>query len=183
MAALEIAEASWWTASGWSYSRQPDAYIALMAQSQGDEPHIGWDEGLKLVGYVHKYSSDTAGLGISSFEVTVWENHGKSPGQHHLYVDLSDARGGLAEFFVAKTDIAAFWFDKLPILARQQREMDEPSLVKAFVAFVRHGHGEHVIDEYGDLTLEEQRRNREDWRQRERDRKAESAAKTKAAVP
>jgi hypothetical protein len=66
-------------------------------------------------------------------------------------------------FFVAAEHHIEFYTSLLPELVRSYG-IDQGSMMlrRAFLAFVRHGHGEDVISEDGDITKDRQREiNRE----------------------
>jgi hypothetical protein len=80
------------------------------------------------------------------------------PYVQHLFVYMRGILGPLCDFFVSGADAPAFWLDKWPALVTQARHMQAAAAQveaaeaqcaqsRALVAFVRHGHGAHVIDE------------------------------------
>lgn len=146
---------SWWTPTGWERAKAPGNYQKMI----DDSSVCDWAEGLRDAGYTSKYQTESRMEG-NRYEIEVWQflirDRERYPGTGvHLYVGIGDAGGGLTEFFVRGEHFAPFWADKVPELVRAEHDINRPGLDKAFVAWVRHGHGETVIDQWGEENQEE----------------------------
>lgn len=89
-------------------------------------------------------------------------------GDKHLFVELWNIDSGQGSFFVTSEDTSAFmatwWLDflykqSIAVISTQMQR-----IAKTLVAFVRHDHGEHVIDENGEMSYDDRRRWQESQR-------------------
>jgi hypothetical protein len=138
--------ATWWTPTGWSRSPEPEAYANMTGT--GD-----WEDLLKAAGYKYhaNYGGEFSEISVQIYYHASWD---------HLLVDLSNQNGGLASFFVASEHIGAFfatWYVQF------LRDAAAPAILKSLeqiaetlTAFVRYGHGEDTIDEYGEMDYDDE---------------------------
>jgi hypothetical protein len=166
--------ASWWTPTGWLWAPRPPEYEKAM---EDDVEMRDWAGDLRHAGYNCQFSANEPDDGTSVYHVTTWINPGVPETGPHLFVEIWDCDGTPAIMFVSQQNIAPFFFDKLPELIRNQRDINAPSVAKALVAFVRHGHGPLTISEYGDENKDERQR-RVDQEARDRQRKTEADRKS-----
>ena len=172
---------SWWTPTGWAWAKAPKNYQTMI-----DNPsETDWSSELRCAGYVDKYQTESR-LEGNRYEFDVWQHYKPDIHLHpglevHLYVGIGDAHGGLSEFFVRAEHIAPFWCDKFPELIRAEHESNRPDLAKAIVAWVRHGHGEAVIDQWGEENHEERVLRMDQERAHHQQRAEKQAAKKVSA--
>jgi hypothetical protein len=143
-------------------------------------PSGDWLEILAAAGYEDQ--ADAGEQFETAFELEAWRFAPKDgdPDPEHYMVQVGDWTMILTQFFVAVTDADAFfatwWMDAVARSnAGRVAEMSS-RVAKALVAFVRHGHGEATIDEYGDTTLDDTRRYTDA-------RRRKAAAKPAGPVP
>lgn len=138
-----------WTPDGFRSAEPPQPWALLEAEKQSVEIEV-W---LKAHEYrkVEKFGDES-----DSVQVVVWRYHTK-----HLYVELWNWNEQLCDFFVDAENIEEFfttWYIQTLrdiVLANQVQILER--MEKWIVAFIRHGHGEHVIDKYGNWTIDDQR--------------------------
>lgn len=177
--------AIWWTPTGWKTGPVPAAYTAMDADPEG--AGMDYTKLMDRHGYtsraIHATQEEFAYL---DYTVRINQGNKKEDRPRHLWVEVMiEQDGGLSEFFVAHEHEKLFWIEKWPALLEICNRTvvldDLRSYVKAFVAFVRHGHGEEVIDEYGTKNMEDTQRERERFaRMREEKRKYEQKRKAEA---
>lgn len=182
MTVTQSKTASCWSPTGWGWEVRPPAYDKAI---ESEETNRDWSADLRAAGYNCDISANEPDDGMSTYHITVWRHPGDRDSRPHLFVEIWDMDGSPAHMFVAEQNIAPFFFDKLPELIRNQREINAPNVAKSLVAFVRHGHGPLTISEHGDENRDERQR-RLDREAYERDRKAQEkqkAANDKPGTP
>lgn len=149
---------SWWTPGGWIRQPAPAVFQIIDAIKPGTSSDSAFEA---------EYTSIYAGEeGWSDYAATV---HRAKDG--HLRVITGNWNMQPIGFFVSAEDAAAFMVEKLPAMAMAEAaSAPRKNLLKAFAAFVRHGHGKHVLDEEGETTVEEDQRYREERAARRRER-------------
>ena len=119
----------------------PPAYTALW----NDETERDWDKLLAKHGYERK---GTIGGEFSLIDVTIWQHR-----DGHVLVDHHVAAGWSIVLFIRPDDVGAWSLDgylKLaPAYAQAEQAAALSRLSKSIIAFIRHGHGEETIDEFG----------------------------------
>jgi hypothetical protein len=140
-----VAEATWWTGDAWVKGSEPEPFASMQEIS---------DETLSEAGY------DSVIFGEEAWPYTI-EVHDNADAKHLLVVLDCPHVKWLTTFFVSHSNLAAFYVDKLPSMvsafAANAGAEATQRLTKAIIAFIRHGHGESTIDEFGAQTLEERR--------------------------
>ena len=165
----------WWTPGGYQSGEAPAPFLAACRSQETDRD---WAGDMRANGYQRV---DGTGSETSSYDLTIWRHDGDGSAAQHLLVELWDTNSQIAALGVAWDHAAAFHCEGWPALLRNRRTVDEPSLLKAVAAFIRHGHGEQVIDQWGSENLEERQERREAharWRA-----EWEAAKKTPAGSP
>ena len=150
----------WWTPDGYVAGDLPAAFLKAVAEDKE------WRLAMSAAGYEAVTFPECE---WSNYDVRCWRFAEEGP---HLLVELNDAAEQLAIMCVHWKHQAAFMFDKWPELLRNQRQLDEPSLNKAIFAFIRHGHGEFVINQSGTENLEERNARMDQQRRNQTEREA-----------
>ena len=159
---------SWWTSAGFVQAPASAPYAQLEATAK---PGADWGALLRDAGYRH-----TADFGGETTPISskIWTHQDR-----HLLVEIWNEYESLSMFFVANTDAAAFFATWYPVFLAQAAIVIHAEalsqIATTLVAFVRHGHGEDVIDRWGEQTLDNVR-EREQIRSAERVRKQQRAA-------
>ncbi len=160
---------SWWTSEGWRRLPPPAEYAAYTSAGAEGAP--------KAFGYIQ-----LAKFGDSDGETAVEVTISTVAEDVHLFVEIWTYDSLLAAVFVAKAHREPFIVDKLPSLLRDFGIADYPSdlsrIRNAITAFIRHGHGERTIDEYGFVSLDEGRRQDDRFRKSRAAKAAETVSKT-----
>lgn len=146
---MRDSEISLWQSSGWSHIPKPEALLRAEARPEGE-----WTEAMRAAGWEqHHVNGDwTDGAPCE------WIIHAH-PEAKILLVEiwLGDAR--TAWFIVREGDAAAFVLDRyMPALCANAGERAAAALERISVtltAFVRHGHGQHVINAGGTWTRDD----------------------------
>jgi hypothetical protein len=118
---------------------------------------------LKAAGY--DYGAAQGEEFETAFELEAWCFTPKEGDQDlsHYMVQVGDWSMILAQFFVeaAHADMffASWWMEAVARSNAGRMAEMSARMAAAVVAFVRHGHGEDTIDEYGGTTLDDARRH------------------------
>ena len=142
--------ASWWTPTGWLTDHEPAAFADYYDGWTGQD-----DPDLASFGYTYLLRETPEDLVALERQIEVREckpYHGRP---EHLLVYVSFGEDGYKRFFVKAEHIVPFCVDKLPAMQEQARRLNEISVAKAFIAWVRHGHGERTIDRSGEEDRED----------------------------
>ena len=143
---------TWWSPEGF---RQDMPTPAILAVLNGEEE---WGAAMQNAVFDRVYTMSVPEHSASCLEV--WQHE-----DGHLFVDVSER----TTFLVAKEHATAFWVTLLPTLEAPHlafRRAEALELqAKALVAFIRHGHGERTIGEFGN-TRDEDLRWQENMRRR-----------------
>jgi len=146
---MKDSEISLWQPSGWSHIPKPEAL--LRAEAIGDKT---WPDCLTAAGWEHHHVNGDWTDGAPS-EWIIYAH----PEAKILLVEvwLGDAR--TAWFIVREGDAAAFVLDRyMPALVANATERAAAALERistTLTAFVRHGHGQHVINACGTWTRDD----------------------------
>ena len=175
MSAAEHQPMSWWTPEGWETRPPPEPWVIANSGEDG----IDWRQARRAAGYheMCRFGNTT------DYETTADVGVFTCEHDQHLLVELWAADYQLAEFFVSPRHRVAFLVDRLPLLVSNlSSQMSYPSVAeevrklrKGVIAFIRHGSGEHVIDDSGETSIDDRRRFAEQQRY-EKQRKAAAAA-------
>ena len=110
-----------------------------------DETERDWDKLLAKHGYERK---GTIGGEFSLIDVTIWQHR-----DGHVLVDHHVAAGWSIVLFIRADDVGAWSLDGYQKLAPAYAQAEQAAalsrLSKSIIAFIRHGHGEETIDEFG----------------------------------
>ena len=147
----------YWTPSGFTSGAEPPAYTAV---TSGDE--TDWAKSLTENGY-EKW--EEIGEEFDLVQVEIWRH--KEDG--HLLVEQYVSYCGTYEMFlVASEHVTEFFFIEIPRLmnswAQAKIARQQQKIAKTLIAFVRHGHGQETIDEYGEQSLDDY----EAWKKHQR---------------
>jgi hypothetical protein len=152
-------QATWWRAGRFVRAEEPEAFTRSWTSKINN-----WEKSLEDVGYmrIHSYGGESELLSIK-----VWWHRQ----QEHYLLDVSYNSDGISVFFVSAEDQPEFFatwyvgFIRDATVTNQGRHLE--TIAKTLTAFVRHGHGEETIDEYGESSLDDDRRRFEEF-ERER---------------
>jgi hypothetical protein len=132
----------------------PPAYTALWL----DEMERDWEKLLAKHGY--RLNGSIGEEEFSLVKVTIWEHQ-----DGHVLADHHVGGSWSIVFFVRAEGVGAWSLDgylKLVQAYVQVEQADALSrLSKSVIAFIRHGHGEDTIDEYGEWSEDDHRRRLE----------------------
>jgi hypothetical protein len=162
--------ATWWTPLGWHRAPAPQAYRVLI-DDESRSIDKDWDAQLEGLGYFSFARTEVQGIS-ADLALTHYRHNGDDKTPPHMLVEMQDVCDGLAQIWVSGEHIDAYFFDKYPDLVAKQRQAESAiqnsKLVKAQIAFIRHGHGNRTIDSYGERTLDdvEQEREAKAWLER-----------------
>ena len=95
---------SWWTPTGWRRAPVPAPYTEAHRNAHVQIDYRGARYTRLLL--THREDYDV----LPHYCLFLHDVDG------HLYVEIWDMGGGVAEFFVAEEDAAAFWVDKYPMM-------------------------------------------------------------------
>ncbi len=171
----------WWTPEGWETRPPPQPWVIATRQSEGER--IDWRQAQRAAGYHEMCRFGDTDNYDTNADVKVYT----CEQDQHLLIDVWACDYQLAEFFVSPHHRVPFMVDRLPqLVSALSSQLLHPNLAeevrklrKAVIAFVRHGSGEHVIDDDGETSLDDRRRFNERRRAREQ---AEAAAKKAKAA-
>jgi hypothetical protein len=163
----ELEKMPYWTPAGIVMDEPPPAYAALW----NDETETDWEKLLDKHGYEPK---GRIGQEFSLINVIIWRQQ-----EDELLMVEHDIAGGYPDitFFIRADDVGAWSLDGYIKLVQASAQADQAAalsrLSKSIIAFIRHGHGEDTIDEYGDWSLDDQIQVRElrELRARAREKK------------
>lgn len=145
---------TWWRPEGYTHEPAPAAWHKFAADTDSD-----FETGLNAVGYRQKTVARDDDGEIPSLELEAYIHT-----DGHLVVILSDINGTISQIFIHALSVDVFFFEKWPMflqtVAAARLAEGANIRTKALLAFVRHGHGEHVISECGTATLDDDRRAR-----------------------
>jgi hypothetical protein len=159
-------DATWWTPAGFKNGLHPGDYLAAI-----HSPETDWGKRMMQAGY---YPWTEYGVDCDPVSVKIWQHQPRDP---HLFVELENVETTLSAFFVSAENTDAFMATWMLKFAQQHAAAvtaEKLSMIaKAFVAFVRYGHGEHVIDEAGERSYDDHLH----WQNRQRLRREKEAEK------
>ena len=145
----------WWTASGWQKKAAPEVYRDMFLKAETD-----WEKLLQETGYKSRayYGGKFDPLQIKVYECRTEEHPYPVL---HLFVEIWDESEGqnVSLFFVEAEDEKIFfatWYPNfLKEAAALQQAIALERIAKTLTAFVRHGHGDDTIDEFGHQSYDD----------------------------
>lgn len=137
-----------WRTDGYGRATGSPEYHSFVEMLDG----IDVDEGLKRAGYarLYTYVGTETGLHTRLYE------HQKT---QDLFLEMWNCDQVIAEVHVEFAHRSAFLLTEYLQILQRMKTLDEAGdldrIHKAFVTFIRHGHGTHVIDAWGMSTRDE----------------------------
>ena len=152
-------KSTWWTPQGFTTGEPPAAYAELRG-SRREPKEVGYE----LIIQPRDEFSD--------LQVMIYTH------KDHLHVQVWNHDCALSEFFVARSDEDLFfatWYVEFRRSAAQVNQAEcLERIARTLTAFVRHGHGEDTIDEFGEESRDDENRRVRLWEAKQA-RKAKEA--------